>query len=200
MVMNKEQYMKELKTRLKRLPQEEFCRAVEYYEEYFADAGAENEQQAIADLGTPEEAANTLIREFAIENARQPVKSVKKGANAVWVGILAVFALPAALPLTILWVVLALFLALVFLTIFLMVVAVIFAVVLSGPVSIFGGLSVITDSIPVALVCIGNGLLGIGVGLLLGYLFWLLGKKLLSGIVKLFGKAAAKGGERHEGR
>lgn len=198
--MNKQQYMKELKTRLKRLPQEDFERAIEYYEEYFADAGEENEQQAIADLGTPEEAANALIREFAIENAKQPVKSVKKGANAVWVGILAVFALPVALPITIFWVMLALFLALVLLTVFLIVVVMIVAVVLSGPVSIAGGLSVITDSIPAALVCIGNGLLGIGVGLLLGYLVWILGKKLLSGLVKLFGKAAAKGGEKYEGR
>lgn len=198
MVMNKEQYMKELKSRLKRLPQEDFERAIEYYEEYFADAGEENERQAIADLGTPEEAANALIREFAIENAKQPVKSVKKGASAVWVGILAVFALPVALPITIFGIALVLFLALVLLTVFLLVIVLVLAVVISGPVAIFGGFSIITDSIPAALVCIGNGLLGIGVGLLVGYLVWLLGKKLLSGLVKLFGKAAAKGGVTNE--
>lgn len=39
--MNKEQYMKVLKKRLRRLPKEDYNRAVEYFEEYFAEAGRE---------------------------------------------------------------------------------------------------------------------------------------------------------------
>ena len=40
--MNKQEYMEQLKKRLKRLPGEDFERAVEYFEEYFAEAGVEN--------------------------------------------------------------------------------------------------------------------------------------------------------------
>ena len=53
--MNKQEYMKQLKQCLRRLPKEDFERAVEYYEEYFADAGSENEAKAIEDLGSPKE-------------------------------------------------------------------------------------------------------------------------------------------------
>ena len=55
--MTKTEYMKVLSKKLRRLPKEDYERAVEYFEEYFADAGPENEQKAIEDLGTPEEAA-----------------------------------------------------------------------------------------------------------------------------------------------
>jgi len=56
--MNKQEYMNQLKDRLKHLPKEDFERAIEYYEEYFADAGPENEQKAIEDLGSPQEAVD----------------------------------------------------------------------------------------------------------------------------------------------
>ena len=58
--MNKQEYMNQLKERLRRLPKEDFARAVEYYEEYFAEAGEENEAKAIEDLGSPQEAADYL--------------------------------------------------------------------------------------------------------------------------------------------
>ena len=48
--MTKTEYMKILTHNLRRLPKEDYDRAIEYFEEYFAEAGPENEQQAIADL------------------------------------------------------------------------------------------------------------------------------------------------------
>lgn len=60
--MNKTEYMKILSKKLRRLPKEDYARAIEYFEEYFEEAGPENEQQAIQDLGSPEEAARELSR------------------------------------------------------------------------------------------------------------------------------------------
>ena len=97
--MNREQYMERLRHRLKRLPKEDYERAVAYFTEYFEEAGAEREAQAIEDLGSPELAADQIIRDFAVENAAEPVRDVKKGFSALWIGILAVFAAPVALPL-----------------------------------------------------------------------------------------------------
>ena len=51
--MTKTEYMKVLSKKLRRLPKEDYERAVEYFEEYFADAGLENEQKAIEDLWNP---------------------------------------------------------------------------------------------------------------------------------------------------
>ena len=59
--MTKSEYMKKLSYSLRKLPKEDFNQAIDYFEEYFAEAGEENEQQAIEDLGSPEDAAKELI-------------------------------------------------------------------------------------------------------------------------------------------
>ena len=69
--MTKTEYMKILARSLRRLPKEDYDRAIEYFEEYFAEAGPENEQQAVSDLGSPEEAANELIKDRATQNIKE---------------------------------------------------------------------------------------------------------------------------------
>ena len=64
--MTKKEYMKKLAYQLRRLPKEDFDKAMDYFEEYFEDAGIENEQKAIEDLGAPEEAASALILDLAL--------------------------------------------------------------------------------------------------------------------------------------
>ena len=44
--MTKKEYMKKLAYQLRRLPKEDFDKAMDYFEEYFEDAGIENEQKA----------------------------------------------------------------------------------------------------------------------------------------------------------
>ena len=81
--MIKNEYMKVLSHKLRRLPKEDYSRAIEYFEEYFTEAGPGHEEQAIKDLGDPEEAANALIVDFAARNAEEPPKTVRKGLSAV---------------------------------------------------------------------------------------------------------------------
>lgn len=76
--MTKKEYMKKLAYQLRRLPKEDFDKAMDYFEEYFEDAGIENEQKAIEDLGAPEEAASALILDLAQENAVKPPKTMKR--------------------------------------------------------------------------------------------------------------------------
>ena len=97
--MTKKEYMKKLAYQLRRLPKEDFDKAMDYFEEYFEDAGIENEQKAIEDLGAPEEAASALILDLAQENAVKPPKTMKRRFSALWIAILALFAAPIALPL-----------------------------------------------------------------------------------------------------
>lgn len=99
--MNRNEYMSQLSKRLKRLPKEDYEKAMEYYNEYFEDAGIENEQQAIEDLGSPEAAANSIIMDMAISNAKQPEKNMKRSLKNIWIGILAIFAAPIAIPLAV---------------------------------------------------------------------------------------------------
>ena len=51
--MNRTEYMNALEKRLRILPKENFNEAMDYFTEYFEDAGPEREQQAIQDLGSP---------------------------------------------------------------------------------------------------------------------------------------------------
>ena len=51
--MNKETYLQELRKALKVLPQTDRDEAIEFYEEYFDDAGIENEAKVIEELGDP---------------------------------------------------------------------------------------------------------------------------------------------------
>lgn len=59
--MTRNEYMEQLKKYLKRLPKEDYDNAIEYFSEYFDEAGPENEQQVMENLGEPKEAARELL-------------------------------------------------------------------------------------------------------------------------------------------
>ena len=49
--MTRKEYMEQLRKYLKRLPKEDYENAIEYFSEYFDEAGPENEQQVMEELG-----------------------------------------------------------------------------------------------------------------------------------------------------
>lgn len=196
--MNRDEYMKLLKKQLRKLPKEDFNKAIAYFEEYFDEAGTENEKQAIEDLGSPQEAAGQIIRDIAIHNTKEPSGGMKKGMNAVWVGILAVFAAPVALPVLLLLLVLFLLVLLMVLLVVLCVFAAGASIIVAGPVSLVGGLSVITENVAAGLCCFGYGMIGIGAGLLLVYAMYHLCRIVINRLIKVFGRMAEKGGKKHE--
>ena len=55
--MTKYEFLGDLSRLLSDLPEEERTEAMEYYEDYFSDAGRENEAQVIKELGSPERIA-----------------------------------------------------------------------------------------------------------------------------------------------
>lgn len=79
--MNRMQFMQRLSKLLEDLPDEERFDALKYYNNYFDDAGEENEAQIIAELGSPEAVAavikgepesgnmNTASHTYGAENA-----------------------------------------------------------------------------------------------------------------------------------
>lgn len=67
--MNRREYMNRLEQLLLVLPKEEREEALQYYEDYFDDAGVENEADVIRELGTPEEVAAKIRVGYAGEYA-----------------------------------------------------------------------------------------------------------------------------------
>lgn len=61
--MTREEYLAELESDLISLPKEERDMAVSFYSEYFDEAGPENEQAVIEDLGKPYALARSIIGE-----------------------------------------------------------------------------------------------------------------------------------------
>ena len=58
--MNKEQFLDELEKLLQDIDSIERDEALNYYRDYFEDAGSEHEQEIIDELGTPEKVAQTI--------------------------------------------------------------------------------------------------------------------------------------------
>lgn len=58
--MTKEQFLFQLEQKLLDIPEDERAEAMEYYRDYFSDAGPENEQQVIAELGSPDKVAASI--------------------------------------------------------------------------------------------------------------------------------------------
>lgn len=63
--MNKEQFISRLEELLEDIPESERAEAIEYYREYFDDAGIENEEQVMKELGSVEKVAHNIKEELA---------------------------------------------------------------------------------------------------------------------------------------
>ena len=98
--MTREEYLRQLQHYLKRLPKEDYDSAMEYFTEYFEEAGPEGEQAVIAELGTPKQAASELLSNLLNEQIVQPRERRSVGA-VLMIALLAICAAPIALPLAI---------------------------------------------------------------------------------------------------
>ena len=67
--MNRKEYLERLEQLLIVLPYEEREEALQYYTDYFDDAGVENEEKVIRELGSPEEVAAKIRAGYAGEYA-----------------------------------------------------------------------------------------------------------------------------------
>ena len=72
--MSKQEYIHQLKAKLKGLDEKEIEDAITYCEEYFDDAGEGNEEQVIKDLGTPGKFAAQLKAESIIREEETGTK------------------------------------------------------------------------------------------------------------------------------
>lgn len=77
MKMTKYEFLGDLSRLLSQLPEEERDEAIKFYEDYFNEAGKENEQKVMEELGTPQEVAKKILQENDSEE-EIPVGEAKK--------------------------------------------------------------------------------------------------------------------------
>lgn len=62
--MNRREFMERLENLLQNIPEQERIEALQYYNDYFDDAGEENEQAVLDSLGTPAQVAENIKRDL----------------------------------------------------------------------------------------------------------------------------------------
>ena len=77
--MNREHFLERLSELLAKVPEAEREEMLQYYRDYFEDAGAENEAEVLCTLGSPEAVAEGLLRDLG----ETPVMTASPGDRAV---------------------------------------------------------------------------------------------------------------------
>lgn len=155
--MTRQEFMNRLASELSRLPKEEIQAAMEYYSEYFDEAGPEREQEALRELGSPFRIAAQIKADYAVRQLDES-GGAKKGLTAIWWIVLGVFAAPVALPV-------AIALGAVAFAVFVSIFAVILALIVSLAAVCISGIGLIGVGIAGMAGSVAGGLLLIGTGL-----------------------------------
>lgn len=184
--MSREEYLRALSRELRRLPKDEYEKAMDYYVEYFEEAGPEKEQEIIKDLGSPKDVAAQIIMDAAMERMDKPQKSMKRGLSTVWMVVLAVCAAPIALPLAIGILALAGGVLVTAGTLLLCALLVEAGAVAAGVVAVVGGIILLFSHPLSAVTVTGMGLFMIGISILGAFVLCLLFRGMVHVIQALF--------------
>lgn len=206
--MTRQEYMEQLKKYLKRLPKEDYENAIEYFSEYFDEAGPQKEQQVMKELGEPKEAARELLLNLLQESVENDQDIVEEKAavqpeaasggkkrspgKIILLAILVLCASPVSLALLV--GVLAVLLAVV-----VTATAVIFslgitsiAATAGGIVTVGFGATLVLKSAAAACMMVGGGFLMTGLGILAGLLTVYICKWCANGIGRLVNRFVRK--------
>jgi len=191
--MNRSEFFTKLEQGLSKVSKEERDAALNYYHEYFDDAGPENEQRVIEELGSPVQIAARIKADIAVKQLDEDTKpSMKKGISAVWLVILAILAAPIALPLAIGAAALGIGLLAALIGVIIALVAGVAAFFIGGVVVIAAGIAVMATSVPTAIFSIGVGLLALGGSILIGILVVLAARGIFGSMAKIMNKQLNK--------
>lgn len=208
--MNRQEFLRQLESLLMHVPANERVDALAYYNDYFDEAGVENEQNVIQELGSPQKVAQSIIEDVRNAGDEQTYEEVKgqysqntyqnhntyqnqyrdveKKKFKTWQIVLIVLLLIVTFPV---WIglVAGLFGALIGVLGGLFGVLVGLAgsalgLVIGGIVVVGAGVLCAIASPLEAMTCIGVGLILTAVGILLGLLFVLLALEWLPKLVK----------------
>ena len=165
--MTRTEYVAKLTKYLRKLPQQDYEEAIEYFMEYFEEAGPENEARVIAELGTPKEAAHEVISRLLEEKIVEDKSSLRNKTAILWIAILAVLASPVALPILLFFLAMIMTLLMIIFAVIVTALALTFALLISGIYTFFTSFSLLSVSLASTLFGGGLGLLMFGGALLL---------------------------------
>lgn len=165
--MNRNEFMRRLEILLSDISKEERDEALQYYRDYFEDAGAEHEAEVIRELESPEKVAETikadLKREF--QDVQEPPKT-SNGLKILLIVLIVLIGAPIILPVGVGLVVAALGIVIAAFSFFAGLVLGAVAIMGAGLVAIVVGIPLLVVALPAGLLSVGSGLLIFVVGLI----------------------------------
>ncbi len=192
--MTRHEYLEQLDRYLRKLPKADYEEAMDYFTEYFDEAGVENEAAVMAELGTPKEAAHDILSQLLDKKMEAPITSPKSQLNLAWVALLGLFAAPIALPVALVVIALGFAGLVTLLALLFSVVVVGVSFVAAGVYLVFDGLALIGTSLAGTVFGVGVGLAFVGLSLLTAFLGFeaisFLVKALVKGVTRLIQKGA----------
>ena len=96
--MTRTEYLTQLELYLKKLPEADQIEAMDYFRELFDDAGVEGEEELIASLGTPKEAAHEVLSNL-LDKKINEAPAQKNNRQILHIALLALLAAPIGIPL-----------------------------------------------------------------------------------------------------
>ena len=196
--MTRTDYLTQLETYLNKLPEADRIEAMDYFKELFDDAGSEGEEELIASLGTPKEAAHDILSDLLDKKVNE-APAQKNDRQLLHIALLALLAAPIGIPvgIAIILTIIGLFIAAVSVILAFFTVSV--TGILLGGLFIVESFSVLVEAKSAFILIFGAGLLAIGASslVLLGIsyvarFFGLLVVRLVQWILK-----KGKRGDRH---
>lgn len=169
--MTTEEYLRILQNNLVNVPPEEVWNIMQYYREYFEDAGKENAAKVMEELGAPEQLAKKVSADFVSGGFVMSGSMLKKPhaekKNYTWlIVILAVFLSPVWFGLLI-TVISLLFVVIVVIASLLFAAAAVGISLAGAGIITFGtGIATLFESAATGVMLIGAGMMSVGFGIL----------------------------------
>ena len=159
--MTRTEYLTQLENYLKKLPQADCTEAMDYFKELFEDAGPDGEEELIASLGTPKEAAHDILSNLLDKKVNE-TPAQKNDRQILHIALLALLAAPIGLPvgIGILMAIIGIFIAAIcvivaFFTVSIMGIGV-------GFLFLFESFNILVEAKSAFILIFGSGLLAIG--------------------------------------
>ena len=159
--MTRTEYLTQLELYLKKLPEADRIEAMDYFRELFDDAGVEGEEELIASLGTPKEAAHEVLSNL-LDKKINEAPAQKNNRQLLHIALLALLAAPIGIPvgIAIILTIIALFIASASVILAFFTVSV--TGILLGGLFIVESFSVLAQAKSAFILIFGSGLLAIG--------------------------------------
>lgn len=170
-MMNRAEFMKILRSELRKLPEDERNAALEYYEEYFEEAGAENEQQVLENLGNPKKIAAQIKADYAMQQLdHEEVTTAKKGWTAFKWSIIGICSAPISIPVAAALVCLAIAALVAFAGCAVGIIVGVIGAMAGSVAFLVLGVLAFSAAASTGVMFLGAGLTGLGISVLLGWL------------------------------